>query len=65
LAVNAMLVIPGVAPIRGNGRAWLSGETFPGYHVAGNADRVRHLVVIFFIFDHSFCVVQAALTKSE
>jgi len=60
-----MLVIRGVAAIRRNSGTWPLGETFPGYHVASNADRVRDLVAIFFMFDLSPCVAQAALTKLE
>jgi hypothetical protein len=46
-AVKAMLVIPGVAAIRGNGGASLLRETFPSHRVASNADRARDLVAIF------------------
>jgi hypothetical protein len=65
LAVNAMLVIPGVAAITRNSEASLLGETFPGHRVAGNADHGRDLVAIFFRFDLCPCVAQAALTKLE
>ena len=51
-----MLVIPGVAATRGNSEASLLGETFPGHRAAVNADRVRDLRAIFFMFDLSPCV---------
>jgi hypothetical protein len=45
--------------------ASLLGETFSGYRAAGNADRGRDQVAIFFMFDLSACVAQVALTKLE
>ena len=51
-----MLVIPGVAAITRNSEASLLGETFPGHRAAVNANRVRDLVAIFFMFDLSPCV---------